>query len=485
MRNNLLLTMLLFCSFFSNAQTYSLTVNGGYGSGTYKAGDTVHIWCRAIEANEVFNQWTGDVTSAEFADEWHTTLVMPNRSIAVTANFIILQPYDIVYEKMMGRDTLKNVYYYFPNNIKGVIYLLHGTSGTAGGWITNVENRQFVNDAIANEFGVIITEAEEITKRTDTDANDKLRWATNPVDTVNNVDYVNIKIITETLLGRGLFPRSTPRFSVGMSNGGSFSVSLATIYRFKAGVSYCAQGNGPIFGVTTTPIQFCMAKYDKNDQVGASGNAQALTNSNVLNNRNICSKYFSHDRSPVYPERFLRRSDITTAQSTAIFNQLKSNGVLDSKNYLLLSSDSLVTRIMANPAAWSAVVSLTGAQQNFVKDQIDAMYAEHKFYSDYNKRTLQFLKSQCNSTTTATEEAFEPNPTLLLYPNPTSDQVFYQSSEDITELIISDLNGKIQKNKRVFERNGMLELSNLPAGIYLVQVRFANGNIGYQKLVKQ
>jgi hypothetical protein len=75
--------------------------------------------------------------------------------------------------------------------------------------------------------------------------------------------------------------------------------------------------------------------------VGAAGNADALTYSQGLNNRGVCSKYFLTDRSPVYPERFARRSDISIATSSALFKELKNNNWLTDKNFLKALSDSM------------------------------------------------------------------------------------------------------------------------------------------------
>ena len=47
-------------------------------------------------------------------------------------------------------------------------------------------------------FGIIITESEESTTGIDANADGKIRWLVTPADSVNNIDYANIKIITDT-----------------------------------------------------------------------------------------------------------------------------------------------------------------------------------------------------------------------------------------------------------------------------------------------
>lgn len=65
--------------------SYTLTVNGGSGSGTYAAGATVSITANAPPANQQFQSWTGaGVANPASAT---TTLTMPAANTTVSANF--------------------------------------------------------------------------------------------------------------------------------------------------------------------------------------------------------------------------------------------------------------------------------------------------------------------------------------------------------------------------------------------------------------
>ncbi|HLZ86299.1 MAG TPA: hypothetical protein VKQ52_03615 [Puia sp.] len=138
-----------------------------------------------------------------------------------------------------------------------------------------------------------------------------------------------------------------------------------------------------------------MAKYDNNPSVGSIGNATAQTNSSALTARGICSKIFLHDHSPVYPQRFARRSDISLSLSTSIYQELVANHWLDNRNYLTAPGDTISVRIQANPSAYPVTSALTAPQFQFYTDELDCMYAAHKFYSDYDKTTIHFLGSPC------------------------------------------------------------------------------------------
>ena len=483
-KNFLLLAFGWILGLNAAAQTFTLTVNNGYGSGNYSAGDTVDIWSEAIPITSSFDKWTGDVATMESQDEWHTTLVMPASNIAVTANQKTIGSISINYEKIMGRDTLKNVYSYFPVNFKGVIFCFHGTGGSASNWVNSLEYRQFLNDAIADTFAFIITEAEEITKQTDFNQDGKLRWGTYPIDTINNVDYANIKVLMDTFRLRGITNSATRYFAVGMSNGGNFSPAIATAFGWKAAVSYCASSAQGLMNITTVPVQWCMAKYDNNDNVGPQGNADALVNSNTLNGRGICTKYFLHNHSPVYAERFMRSGSINQTLANNLFAEFQTNQLLDANNYLRFASDSIGAKISAAPSAYPVFLSLNGSQRIFVASEVDAMFAAHQFYSDYNKKTLRFFDKQCDTTAIVNGVVGVNNAQELLspFPNPVSStlQLAVPSQYSGAELLIQDMYGKELFKTKVAEGLNSINVNTLSSGVYILRL-----GAGVGKFIKE
>lgn len=379
----------------TTTDSFKLVVNNGYGSGIYKAGDTVHIFTSHYSTNQLFDKWSGDVSILNAPDEWHTWFIMPAKNVTITGSAKNITPFTLQYETIRGKDRMKPVYSYFPAGRKGIVYLLHGTNGNAANIAGDYEWQQLIKELVNDNFAVIITEAEEATTRVDANGDGKLRWYLLPADTVANVDYANIRIITDTFYNRGVTDRSRPRYSIGMSDGGFFSATLSYLYHFKAGVQYCAQGSPGVMQITTIPTQFCMMANDNNPSVGTAGNAEALSNFNSLNQRGICSKYFINQRSPIYPERFARSGAISTTQSVSIFNELKSKGYIDDHNYYIGYSDVFQNAFQSNPASFPVINSLTPGQQLFVLEQINTSVADHLIYSDYDKATVRFLNNQC------------------------------------------------------------------------------------------
>ncbi|MFN8315466.1 MAG: T9SS type A sorting domain-containing protein [Chitinophagales bacterium] len=477
-------TILLSCFFGRmQAQTYTLTVNNGYGSGTYTAGDTVNIWAKEFPTNTVYDKWTGDVTPLEMPSEWHTTLVMPASNVNVTANFKAFTPFAIAFDSIQGQVIKKPVYYYFPANYYGVIYFFHGTGGHASNWINSLEYRQMINQAVADSFAFIVTEADEATTGIDANGDGKLRWSTYPIDSVTNVDMANIKIITDSFINRGYMNRNTKRFSIGMSNGGAYSASCSYLFGFNAGISYCAQGLVPVFAASTVPFQFCMAKYDANENVGPVGNANALSNANQLKSRGICSRYYLHDRSPVYTERFMRISGVTLAKSQGVLNDLVSNGMVDANHYLTLLPDTIVSRYLAAPSLFPGFNALNPLQRSEIPSQIKAAYADHQFYSDYNALSLQFLKHPCDSIVTVpnTIEKVQPQFNFSFYPNPVKEELALTvSASDFSIEIINAL-GKVCLAS---ENQKHIDVLNLPSGFYLLKYK-ADKQVILRRFVKE
>jgi hypothetical protein len=383
----------------------------------------------------------------------------------------------------MGANNLKNVYSYFPPNPKGLLYLFHGTSGSASNWITTVEYRSFVNRAIADTFAIIVTEAEEITLNSDLNGDGKLRWQGFPLDTVNGIDYQNIKIITDTFINRGDLLPTLPKFSVGMSNGGSFSAVISYALNYKAGISYCASSAQAIFGARNNPFAFRMAKYDDNAEVGPVGNHEAWQNDSILQTRDICHDYKIHDRQPIYPQRFARISGVSVATSMAIFNQLSNNGQLNSENYAL-HSDTIKSHILATPALYSSVIGLTTAQQIEVLSQIAASNAEHKFYSDYNFESLDFFNRLCSQTAEIENVDLE-NSAIDIYPNPTNNNVNILVPLENYSLDLIDQIGRTVLHKSNLNHKTIIDLSDFENGLYVVKINFSNGENKIRKLIKE
>ena len=72
-----------------------------------------------------------------------------------------------------------------------------------------------------------------------------------------------------------------------------------------------------------------------------------------------------------------------------------------------------------------------------------------------------------------------------LYPNPARDRIYFRCEENILSVDIYSLDGRLMySDKQLNQPQGAISVANLPQGLYLVQVRTAEGT-GVQKFVKR
>lgn len=479
MRQHIKILFLLFAFSPCFGQTYQLTVQNGYGSGQYAAGDTVHIWAAEYPNSEVFWRWTGQVEHLlqwdAREDDWHKRVVMPAKNVTVRANTKTMPPNsDLAYEEIMGRDTLKRVFSYFPAKPKGTVWFFHGTGGEAYAWVNPYDNRQLVNRCIADTFAIIITECEESTKEKDLDNDGNFkRWNYTP-DSVANVDFANIRAIRDTFIRRGKIGISTPNIGVGFSAGGAMSLIMGWYSKWKVGVDY---GTGGVPGAaqnSTAPAMICPNRRDDHPEVGPEGVNEAFVHQQLYRARGVCSEVYVNEPGPLHPQRFKRKPGITAAQSLAIFNDLMNNNCLGPKGYLLKSLHQIEDLVAANPQKWPSLATLGIPERLFVGDQIAELWTSHHFTPDFDGKALRFIQDACGSGVTAAPEAVETARTLRIWPNPATYQITVEGVNGLVRIFA--VTGQLQ----MVVTGPTVDISALAPGLYYVQTA-----LGVGKLVRE
>ena len=73
-----------------------------------------------------------------------------------------------------------------------------------------------------------------------------------------------------------------------------------------------------------------------------------------------------------------------------------------------------------------------------------------------------------------------------MFPNPTSEWVNVQSSQPTERITLFDLNGKVVKMMNVGgELQSQLNMNDVPAGFYLMQITFSNNQTQNLKIIKK
>lgn len=453
------------------AQQHSLVTNSGHGGGTFPVGDTVHIWS-AQQDGKVFTHWSGDTQYLESSREYHTRVIMPGKNVTVTANYATLQPnMKLNQVKIMGAQKEKTIYVYLPDKsqMKGLLWVFHGTNGNAANMAFNIETKQFIDQMMTRNYGIIAITSEESQDDFDYDNNGSLQWSYS-LDS-NAIDFANIRAINDSLLERNLIHASTPRFAYGYSAGAAFAEFAVNVLNWRAAIGHTVGGNPTFSEKAIKPIYLSVNVNDNHPGVGQAGNAIAEQNINNYKDRGVCAVFHKFPASPLYPERFDRSSYIGEELSKAIFQELKKNNDLDENNFLKLTTDALKAKITAAPAKYPVIVSMTPAQLNDLEDQIAVTHAEHKVKADINGSLIEWLESLCGTVQT-TEVEPTKGAKIRVYPNPSQNGVW------ITEKAAWKLyhaEGSVVKTGS----GDYIDLSYLPSGIYILKTGH-----GSEKIVK-
>ena len=89
------------------------------------------------------------------------------------------------------------------------------------------------------------------------------------------------------------------------------------------------------------------------------------------------------------------------------------------------------------------------------------------------------------SNTLLSINEFTDSQNIAIYPNPTSGIIHVSLSDKVTSCQIIGLMGNVLYENAVSSANFDLDLSSLPAGLYLVKVQFADGRMAFRKVVKK
>lgn len=382
------ITRQAFGAALPSATTFQLSVNNSVKAGATRYGSALHVFAHPAPANTVFDRWTGDTTLLLDPFAWHTSLTIPaSGSATITATYKSAPAWSPTIETgatIAGLTTASGVraIYYFPPNARGLILRFHGSGGSALTSYIKVEDRQLMNEAVAAGYAVLALDSDNRVDR---------QW--NPVVSAANIDVLNIRAVLAAFSARGLITATTPLFTVGMSNGAAMAPRAAYILSIappqlnvRAAASYCASGSAPLMSLTNVPQLWAMAANDDNAGVGAEGNRQAAANRALVAARGLVNSYRLNPAAPLATTRFARIAGISLADSLIIWQSIQARGLLDPDGYLTTNNMQIIG--LAIPAPFN-----TAAILDDIADQIGATFADHKFYSDDNARTLRFFNA--------------------------------------------------------------------------------------------
>ena len=234
-----------------------------------------------------------------------------------------------------------------------------------------------MRDAVAKGFAVAALDStDRVNKQWDSDL------------TANNVDVKNVQSAINYLIGRGLMTASTPKFSLGMSDGGGFAPKPAYYLGFQANANFCSAGApDQLMTTTTVPNIWCLRRMTPIPSFFTKVAAFQPS----FTSRGVAWAYWVNGPSPVYSKRLPRIPGISALGSNVIYLALKKGGILDVNDYLVASPETSTAWISVLPSVYSVY-------EQDILDQLDCCYSEHKFYSDHDDAVLAFFRADMKAS---------------------------------------------------------------------------------------
>jgi len=386
----------------------AVTVNGGSGGGTYRAGSRVSVFADPPAAGEVFDQWTGDTDVLDGGPVAptlaRTTLTLPARPVTLTATYRpapawtpvavrnFTSPTPAAANSPTATPAAPALTYHVPGDAAGLVFLLHDAGGSGAEWFERPEPALFVRELVAAGFGVAAVDSVNRTAGT---------WAT-ATTLAANADALNHAAALDRLIADGAITATTPVFLVGIGNGGDAAARLADVLAaarparpVRGAVLYLAAGNETLAAASRVPQLYALAVND--ETLGAAGLAAARENSRLLLGRGVATGVVNQTVSPLLPGRLrmlgLGDPAFTAADADAIWTVVRQAGALDANHY-----------VQAIPAAANLAAALPAAHRARVRDILDQLAvaaAGRTFSADSNRRVINFLQARAAGATPA------------------------------------------------------------------------------------
>jgi predicted esterase len=266
---------------------------------------------------------------------------------------------------------------------QGIMFVIHGTSGSAEVFFDRVEAALFVEDALAR--GMVIVSPESIDRGNPNRDNRGAAWEVTPT-TEQNPDIANVVATLDRVHRLGI-SEDLPVYLVGGSNGGNMVAALAQVLEVRAAHIFISRAREfTMNGATVPPTFFVEARNDTTvtDEDGLPLPFEVYEN---LRRQGYTVEHRYNEPEAVTRGRFTRIPGVTCPQSIAVFRALEGHpGVLGDGGALLPGWED---------SGWGASLPPNAAQYEFeIGDQLRELYAEHVPTAEFNAEVLDFMLGQ-------------------------------------------------------------------------------------------
>jgi len=247
-----------------------------------------------------------------------------------------------------------------------------------------------------------------------------------------------------------------------------FSKDLKKLSIYKSDGT--STGTSEIYTVTNN--QYFYPSYLKtvdDNLIFSSINSNNGTSLFYLNNTtNLVSEVIEIDQNPQEPSSFIgtyTTLSIDHLSGNMFFISSPKDTLGEKKGWILdITSSSL------NP-----IEALDNINHQAFGQKI--VYNNELYYS----KDFQLWKFNTNSLSINSLNDIEE---IQFYPNPTLGSIYFNEPNDISNIKIYDLNGKLVLEENIFTNNS-INIENLTSGSYIINILGKNGSITNRKLLKK
>jgi len=269
---------------------------------------------------------------------------------------------------------------YVPEHPKGMLYVFHGTNGSAR-FAERVETTDVINRFVARGYGFVSTSSTQRTR--------DQRWNVFDASLTTNPDLARLVRLQAQLVATTGLEANTPLVGVGMSNGARFVTNWGQAWRnagYPVKAIWASHGTtAPSFdgaGQLTVPTVFTTSKNDFT--VPPGGVIQSFL---VAHNAGTPSEIYASQERRLTAPPYERIPGIDTSESNQIVAAMIATGVWNSQGDRI-EPDIETAAAKAQSATLPASVQ---AQRGEIVNETFLQLAVHQFTAEYAEQVIAFF----------------------------------------------------------------------------------------------
>ena len=308
----------------------------------------------------------------------HTALATVTAIIMLSACDPVTAPPTVSSDEFEGF----TVHRVIPDNPIGIVYLFHGSGGSAQFGL-KIETLDQTNQLLARGYGWVATES------TQRDGNK--RWDVNNPVITTNPDLARLARLHAHLISTTPIDEDTPIFGIGMSNGARMVTLFGQVF---ADNGYPVLAVAPYMGTAAPWVKLTGGLRIPGIWVNAINDATVAPGAVAADQAasaalGVPSVLFTKLEEPLLPVRFTRIPAINLDEAEQIYLSLAGSGVWDADGNRQVALDTAIVTILATP-----VPPGTGATPAQVRNQVSAMLGLHQFTAAFAPFVADFFDAQ-------------------------------------------------------------------------------------------